>query len=412
MRQSQYFAKTKKESPKDEESTNAKLLIRAGFIHKEMAGVYTFLPLGLRVLNKIEQIIREEMINAGAHEMLMPSLHPKENWQITGRWESFDALFRLESRHGKEYALGPTHEEILYPLLKQYVESYKDLPVALFQIQTKFRDEARAKSGLMRGREFRMKDLYSFHATTEDRDRYYEVMRQAYIRSFKRLGLRAIETQASGGTFSELSAEFQVPCESGEDIINFCETCQSAVNEEVMKGNTCPTCSGKVEAMKAVEVGNIFPLKSKYSEDFNLIFKDKEGSEKFVEAGCYGIGTSRIMGTIAEISHDDKGLIWPANIAPFFVYLIQLPGGKEIADALHDDLEKQGIEVLYDDREYAGAGEKFADADLIGIPYRIVASAKTAQQNAIELKKRNEASQIMVPIAEAVRTVKDFYEKH
>lgn len=390
MLQSRLFTKTKRESPKDEEAINAQLLIRAGFIDKLMAGVYTFLPLGLRVLKKIENIIREEMDAAGGQEILMPSLHPKENWETTGRWKSFDALFKLKSRSGADYALGPTHEEIIYPLLKHYVSSYKDLPVYLYQIQTKFRDEPRVKSGLLRGREFRMKDFYSFHSNDEDRDRYYEVMKKAYFNAFKRIGIDVIWTEASGGTFSNRSNEFQVISKAGEDTIYVCEKCRVAVNEEIIEEQSvCPGCGGKnFKKEKAIEVGNIFPLKENYARDFHLTFKDKNGEEKLVSAGCYGLGISRLIGAIVEVNNDEKGIIWPETIAPFKAHLINLSDKKAISDKIYDALQKNGVEVLYDNREETSAGEKFNDADLIGIPYRLVISEKTGEK--IEVKKRSE----------------------
>ncbi|MBI2644072.1 MAG: hypothetical protein HYW95_01025 [Candidatus Wildermuthbacteria bacterium] len=398
MRQSQLFGRTKKEVPRDEESINARFLIRGGFIHKEMAGVYTFLPLGLRTLNKIENIVRDEMNKANAQEVFMPSLHPKANWQKTGRWDSFDVLFRISSQSKSEYALGPTHEEILYPLLTHYIDSYKDLPVALYQIQTKFRDEPRAKSGLLRGREFRMKDLYSFHATSQDRDAYYEVMRKAYENVFQRVGLHAVETKASGGTFSDISLEFQVPNQFGEDTILLCTHCDIAINIEIAKENTCTRCGGSLSRTKAIEVGNIFPLKTKYAQDFHVSFKDKEGKEQLVAAGCYGIGTSRVMGALVEVFHDGRGILWPQAVAPFRVHLMGFPGKEKESEALYVQLQSKGIEVLYDDRQEVAMGEKFADADLLGIPYRLLASEKTLQKNMVEIKKRASQEPEFIPL--------------
>ncbi len=407
MLQSQLFTKTKREAPKDEEAINARLLIRAGFIDKLMAGVYTFLPLGWKVLNRIEDIVREEMDKAGGQEIFMPALHSKENWETTGRWKSFDALFKLKSRSGADFALGPTHEEIIYPLLKHYVSSYKDLPVYLYQIQTKFRDEPRVKSGLLRGREFRMKDLYSFHADEKDRDKYYEVMKKAYFNVFKRIGLETIETEASGGTFSRQSHEFQVVSKAGEDEIFVCYNCRFAVNKEIVseEKKKCPRCGGPVKKEKTVEVGNIFPLKEKFAQDFRLTFKDKNGNEKLVSAGCYGLGTSRVMGTIVEICHDDKGMIWPEAVAPYKVHLLNISEKqKAISDKIYNSLQKAGIEVLYDDRKDISAGEKFAEADLIGIPYRLVISEKTG--NKIEIKRRDEKKMKLVSEKELIKILK------
>ncbi|OGF74078.1 hypothetical protein A2W48_01030 [Candidatus Giovannonibacteria bacterium RIFCSPHIGHO2_12_44_12] len=396
---------TLKNPPKDEESRNAKLLIQGGFINKLGAGIYTFLPLGLRVLNKIENIVREEMNAAGGIELLMPALHPAEYWKITGRWDSFDALLKTKSNFGGEYAIGPTHEEIIYPLLSHFISSYKDLPVSLYQIQTKFRDEKRAKSGLLRCREFRMKDLYSFHVSGEDRDRYYEVMRKAYLKIFKRLELDVIETKASGGTFSELSQEFQVIAESGEDTIYYCPKCKIGINKEVHSGKEkCQKCGGGLTEGQAVEVGNIFPLKKKFAEDFKLTFKDKGGKEALVEAGCYGLGTSRVMGTAAEVFNDSKGIIWPRSIAPFRLHLLELDAKsikiKAFAEHTYKKLLDAGIEVLYDERD-ASAGEKFADADLMGIPFRAVISNKTSGK--IEFKERDSKEVKLVKSEELIK---------
>ena len=410
MRLSELFAKTQRTPPKDEESKNAKLLEQAGFIQKLSAGVYTFLPLGLRVLNKIENIVREEMDKAGGVEVLMPTLHPKENWGITERWQAFDALFKTKSNFGGEYALGPTHEEVLYALLKKHISSYRDLPVYIYQIQTKFRDEKRPKAGLLRAREFRMKDLYGFHINNEERDRYYEVMKKSYAEIFKKLGLAAIPTVASGGTFSELSLECQVVSDAGEDTIFLCGKCNEAVNKEVAKGGNqkCPNCAGPTKETKAIEAGNIFLLKEKYANDFNLNFKDEAGKEKLVSAGCYGLGTSRVMGIIAEIMNDEKGLIWPENVAPFAIHLVAVgesPKVKKTAEKLYADLIANSQEVLYDDRAERTAGEKFADADLMGIHLRAVVSEKTLEKDGVELKERNSETT-------RLETIKTFLEKH
>lgn len=406
MRISQLFSKTQKNPPKDEESKNARFLEQAGFISKLAAGIYSFLPLGLKVLNKIENIVREEMNRAGGVEILMPALHPKESWEAAGRWESFGALFKTKSNFGAEYALGPTHEEILYSLLTRHISSYRDLPVYIYQIQTKFRDEPRAKSGLLRTKEFRMKDLYSFHADDEDRNRYYEAMKKSYAEIFKKLGLNAVPTTASGGTFSELSMEFQVPCEAGEDIIFLCKKCNSAVNKELTPGARCKKCDGETEETSSIEVGNIFPLKEHFAKSINLTFKDMAGKEKLVSAGCYGLGTTRVMGAIAEVMSDERGLIWHDEVAPASIHLIALTGSdgtveaKKTAEKLYDALIAKGAEVLYDDRDTATAGEKFADADLIGIPLRAVVSEKTLKKNAVEIKKRNESSVKLIKISE------------
>lgn len=397
MLQSELFSKTKKEAPKDEEATNARLLIRAGFIDKLMAGVYTFLPLGLRVLKKIENVVREEMRTLGAEEILMPSLQPKSNWQKTGRWDSYDSLFKFKSFYSEtELALGPTHEEIVSPLLAKFVSSYKDLPRYVFQIQNKFRDEPRAKSGLLRGREFFMKDLYSFHKDEADLDDYYEKVKKSYQKIFETFGLggKTCLTFASGGTFSKYSHEFQTLTPAGEDKIHICGKCRVAVNDEIInEQNNCPQCGNKnLKSEKSIEVGNIFKLKTKYSNPFGLAYKNEKGESCDTIMGCYGLGINRLMGAIVEVFHDERGIVWPMTAAPFDAHLILLKAEngkvKSFADKIYKDLQKAGIDVLCDDRSGVSAGEKFADADLIGIPYRLVVSEKTGDK--IEIKKRSE----------------------
>ena len=412
MKQSQLFTKTKREAPKDEEAINAQLLIRAGFIDKLMAGVYTFLPLGFRVLKKIENIIREEMNKAGGQEILMPSLQPKENWVKTGRWNTYDSLFRFTSYYSKiDYAFGPTHEEVVSPLMKKFIFSYKDLPKYIFQIQNKFRDEKRAKSGLLRGREFFMKDLYSFHQDEADLDKYYEKIKKAYRQIFKRVGLEKLTylTFASGGTFSKYSHEFQTLTPAGEDVIYICDKCKIAINKEIIaEQNSCPQCGNKnLREDKAVEVGNIFKLKTRYSTPFNLKYKDEKGNEKDVIMGCYGMGLNRLMGAIVETFNDEKGIIWPEAVAPFQIHLLQLSTDNKkliiFADKIYNTLQKYNIDILYDDRQNASIGEKFADADLIGIPWRAVISERTG--NKIEIKKRNEKNTRLVSEKELVRVI-------
>jgi prolyl-tRNA synthetase len=398
MRLSQLFFKTVKEAPKDETSVNAKLLIKGGFIQKLGAGIYSYLPLGLRVLNKIENIIREEMNAIAGQELLMPALHPKEIWEETGRWQSVDYLYKLRDRQEKQYALGATHEEVITDIARYHVSSYKDLPFYLYQIQTKFRDELRPKAGLLRTKEFLMKDLYSFHATEEDRKKYYETVKTAYLKIFKRCGLDAIVAEASGGPFSkEVSHEFQVSTSAGEDVIYFCPNGDFAQNREIAKrktGEKCPKCGEILKETKTIEVGNTFTLGTKYSEAMAANFIGKDGSKKPIIMSCYGIGLGRLMGAVAEIYHDDKGVIWPQEISPFAVHLVSLESKnrkiKTTADGIYQDLQERGIEVLYDEREERTAGEKFADADLIGIPYRIVISEKTLEKDCVEIKRRGE----------------------
>jgi prolyl-tRNA synthetase len=407
MKQSHLFTRTLKELPKDEMSYNAQTLLRAGFIDKVAAGVYSFLPLGCLVMGKIKNIIKEEMLAVGGQEVSMPAFAPKENWEATGRWDDLDVLFKISASDKKEYVLSPTHEEVVTPLAKKFIYSYRELPFSVFQIQTKFRNEKRAKAGLLRGREFLMKDLYSFHADQADLDRYYEEVTSAYERIFQRLGLgdKTYLTFASGGTFAKYSHEFQTLTESGEDLIYICDKCHLAVNKEIITEQpTCPKCGNtELREDKAVEVGNIFKLGTKYSAPFDLSYTTQEGKRELVVMGCYGIGLSRIMGTVVEACHDDKGIVWPENIAPFKVHLISLKEN-EAADKVYDELQAKGIEVLYDDRDLS-AGEKFADADLIGCPYRLLVSRKTLALESLELKKRNEEEAQIVKIKDILSYV-------
>lgn len=402
MLQSQLFSKVSRDFPKDEVSVNAKLLIRGGFVDKVMSGVFVYLPLGWRVYKKIEQIIREEMVAIGGQEVFLSVLMPKELWQKTGRWDSFgDALMKVKDRSDKEYVLGPTHEEMIAELVRKNIHTYRDLPKAIFQIQDKFRDEPRAKSGLLRGKEFMMKDLYSFHATQQDLDNYYEEATKAYFRIFSRCGLKSFAVEASGGGFTkERVHEFMVKTPAGEDITVLCELCGFAQNKqlgEYKAKKTCPQCGGLLKEEKTVEVGNIFKLGTKFSEDIGAYFIDRDGKKKAVIMGCYGIGVGRLMGTVVEVYHDDKGIVWPLSVAPFAVHLIKINNPdekidrkiKKEAEKAYNILLKNQIEVLYDDRMDFSAGEKLIEADLIGIPYRAIISEKTLQKQSIEIKSRN-----------------------
>lgn len=409
MKQSQLFTKTERFSPKDEETTNAQLLCRAGFVEKLMAGVYNYLTLGLLTLRKIEQVVREEMNKIGGQEILMAMLHPKDNWEKTGGWNTIEVLFKIKSRTEKEYALGQSEEEIVTPLAMRRVRTYKDLPLAVYQIHWKFRDELRAKSGLLRGREFFMKDMYSFHTDQADFEKFYEVAKLAYLKIFERLGLTAKVTEASGGTFSEkISYEFMVLTDAGEDDILYCDKCVYCVNKVIAKekeGEPCPKCKkGKLSRAKASEVGNVFDLGQKYGQDFNLSFTDKDGTKKYPVMGCYGIGISRLIGVIVEKMHDDKGIIWPEAAAPFKVHLLSLASDKAAED-IYKKLIQAGLEVLYDDRDIS-AGEKFADADLIGLPYRLVVSEKSLKAGGAELKKRNEDKSEIIKLTEIIKKLK------
>ncbi|MEK7460400.1 MAG: aminoacyl--tRNA ligase-related protein [Patescibacteria group bacterium] len=414
MRQSTLFTKARKEAPADEVAKNAKLLIRAGFVDKLQAGAYSYLPLGLRVLKKIENIIREEMNNAGGQELLMPALHPKELWQTTGRWDTMDDLYKVTDSSGRENALGPTHEEVVVPLVKQFISSYRDLPFSVYQFQNKFRMELRAKSGILRGREFLMKDMYSFHKDEADLALMYEKMKGVYARVFERLGIgeRTFLTFASGGSFSKYSHEFQVTTEAGEDTIHICDKCHIAVNKEIIEDqkNTCPSCGDKnLRVETAIEVGNIFDLKTRFTTPFNLMYKDEAGVEQPVLMGCYGIGLGRVLGTVVEVLGDDKGLVWPTDIAPFAVHLVEIhssnPEVRKTAENLYTDLSNHGIEVLWDDRELR-AGEKFAESDLLGIPLRVVISEKTLTGGTLEVKVRKGGEVRMVDRKELFDSLK------
>jgi len=412
MRQTNLFTKTRKEVPKDERAKNAKLLIQAGYINKEMAGVYSFLPLGLLVLKKIEEIVRVAMNTLGSQELLMSSLHPKENWEKTGRWNTLDVLYKVTDSLERETALGPTHEEIVVPLVKPFISSYRDLPFSVYHFQNKFRMEVRVKSGILRGREFLMKDLYSFHSDKEDFEKFYERVKKVYLDIFEKVGLGELThlTFASGGTFSKFSHEFQTISETGEDVIYICKKCGVAINKEIIEEQqVCPECGGSdLKEEKSVEVGNIFDLKTKFSKPFELEYKDRQGERQDVLMGCYGIGIGRVMGTVVEVLSDEKGIIWPETIAPFQIHLLSLgqnssQGGlKEKAEEIYKKLKEAGKEVLYDDREVQ-AGEKFADADLIGLPYRVVVSEKSLKEGGVELKKRNEEETKIVGIDELIK---------
>ena len=395
MRQSELFTRGRREAPADEVAKNAKLLVRAGFVHKEMAGVYSFLPLGWLVLKKLEKLVRTEMLALGAQEILMSALQPKDNWQATGRWEKMTDLYKLRDRNERELALGPTHEEIVTPLVKNYLDSYQDLPLAVFQFQTKFRMEPRAKSGLLRGREFLMKDLYSFHRDEADLRRFYDLVSTAYKKILMQLGLaeKTYFTLAGGGTFAEFSHEFQILTPAGEDSIRFCDRCRLAVNEEIFdRQNNCPGCgTEKLPIATAIEIANIFKLGANFSRAFNLTYRDQAGVNQPVLMGCYGLGISRLLGALAEVLSDEKGLVWPEPAAPFLIHLLSVGpaagSAGRAAERLYERLIKLGREIFWDDREIS-AGEKFAAADLLGLPYQVVISEKTLAAGKIELIKR------------------------
>ena len=413
MLQSKLFPKTRKEAPKEAESVNHKLLVRAGFIDQLMAGSWTLLPLGFRVVTKINQIIREEMNAIDCQEMLMPLLHPRAIWGETGRWGSSkesplgaqEIMYQFKDMHGKEYALSFTHEEIVMDLLRKNIKSYQDLPIYVYHFSTKFRNELRAKSGILRSREFMMKDAYSAHTSEKDLMNYYEKMKDAYSKIFKRLGFDFKITEASGGVFTtNHTHEFQVVADTGEDMIYYCDKCDWGENKEIFKGKTgeiCPKCKkGKVVEAKSIEVGNIFPLGTWYAERMRVYFADEKGMKKPVWFGSYGIGPTRVMGTWVEVSYDDRGIIWNKAMSPFDVHLVELPGGK--GKEVYDKLKDAGIDVLWDDREVQ-AGEKFGDADLIGIPVRLIVSDKTKDK--IEWKDRVGDKVELIALEEVIKRV-------
>lgn len=392
MRHSELFTKTQREAPKDEVAINAELLIRAGFINKELAGVYSYLPLGLRVFKKIENIIREEMNAIGGQELVLTALQDPEIWKKTQRWDdaAIDIWFKTALKNGGELGLGNTHEEEITNMMTRHISSYKDLPVYVYQIQSKFRNETRAKSGLLRGREFVMKDLYSFSKDEDDLNEFYGIVTEAYRKIFDRTGIGEFTylTFASGRPFSEFSHEFQTLCDTGEDTIYLDEKKKIAINKEVYTDKVIQevglTKNSLVEK-KAIEVGNIFKLGTKYSQALGLNYTDENGNDKPVVMGSYGIGLGRLMGTIVEVLSDDKGIVWPESVAPFTVHLVELKKG--LGRELYGKLQKEGVEILYDDRDLA-PGEKFNDADLIGIPWRFIVSEKTGAK--VECKRRDE----------------------
>lgn len=420
MRMSQLFTKTSKTAPADEQAKNAQLLIKAGFIHKEMAGVYDYLPLGNIVLNKIIQVIREEMNAIGGQELYLSALQPKENWEKSGRWHDdvVDVWFKTRMHSGEGYHLGPelglgnTHEEALTALMRNFIQSYKDLPSYPYQFQNKFRNELRSKSGIMRCREFIMKDLYSFSRDQQQHDDFYEKSKEAYIKIFTRLGLGGITylTFASGGSFSKFSHEFQTITDIGEDTIYVHEGEQLAINKEVYNDEVLANLGIAKEELvekRAVEVGNIFTLGTRFSDPLGLTFTDEDGSVKPVIMGCYGIGPGRVMGTIVEHFADEKGMVWPAGIAPAQVYIASVGVSEPVvkaAEELYKSLTQAGVEVLYDDRDVR-PGEKFADADLMGIPYRVVVSEKTLATNNYEVKARTEDKAQLVDTGSLLKLV-------
>jgi len=417
MLQSKLFYKSNKDITKSEESSGLDFLQKGDFIEKLASGIYSFLPLGWRVLRKIQKIIREEMEAINAQEVSLPSLQPKMIWKESGRWDKMEPpLFKLKDQHNRDFALGPTHEEVITRLVKNRMQSYRDLPVFLFQIQTKFRNEVRATGSLLRTREFLMKDLYSFHENKKDLDEYYRKVEGAYRKIFTRLNLDFIQVNAlSGSIGGESSHEFMVQSPLGEDKIYFCDKCGVGFNEEYFlekKGKKkeilCEKCNKKLEAKSVIECAHIFNLGNKYSSAFGLDFLDKNGKKKLVSMGCYGIGLGRIMATVALTRSDKNGIIWPKEISPFLVHVLNLnldKKNKKIIEKLVSDLEKEKIEVLYDDREDVSGGEKLVEADLIGCSLRIVGSERTMKKGMVEIKKRGEEDMEMVKLEDVMKHI-------
>jgi prolyl-tRNA synthetase len=415
VRLSNLFTKTRKQAPAEETAKNAQLLIRAGYIHKEMAGVYVYLPLGLRVIENIKKIVREEMDAIGGQEVQMTTLQPKEIWEKTNRWDDkvVDNWFKTKLANGTELGVGLTHEEPIVDVLSDYISSHKDLPVLVYQIQNKFRNELRAKSGLLRGREFIMKDMYSFARSQAEHDELYEMVAKAYDRVYDRLGIGDItyRTYADGGYFTpRFSDEYQMLSDIGEDTIYVDSDQKIAVNKEVIDDERLAKIKidkSKLQERRAIEVGNIFPLESKYTDALGVYYTDEAGKQQSLIAGCYGIGVSRLMGALAEHFSDEKGLIWPENVAPAKVYIARLGDDKTVvkeADELYKELTRLKIEVLYDDRD-TRPGEKFADADLLGIPYRVVVSDKTVATGKHELKGRKQAESRSLNSSELIKVL-------
>lgn len=398
MRQSKLFTKTRKEAPADETSKNAVLLMRAGYIAKEMAGAYSYLPLGIRVVEKIKQIVREEMNAIDGQELIMTTLQRKELWEKTSRWDDnvVDVWFKSNLKAGGEVGFGWSHEEPIGEMMKTYISSYKDLPISVYQFQTKLRNEMRAKSGIMRGREFIMKDMYSFCADEASHMAYYESVKPAYMNVFKRLGLGddTFVTFAAGGAFTKFSHEFQTICEAGEDITYINKEKGIAINSEVLNDDTLQSLGVTREELtetKTAEVGNIFNFGQQKAEDLGLMMKDANGENVPVWMGSYGIGVTRLMGVLVEKFADDKGIVWPEAVAPFRVHLIGLNNDdgevKDFTDGIYLSLKEKGAEVLYDDRDLR-AGEKFADSDLLGLPYRVIISKKAREEGKFEVVTR------------------------
>lgn len=410
MKQSKSFIFTSKEVPSDIKGISANLLWRGGFIDQLSSGIYSILPLGWRVHQRISQIIREELNNIGGQEIYLPALQPKEIWMESNRWDKMDPpLFKLKDRHNKEFALGSTHEEVITQLVGKKVKSFKELPFMLYQIQVKFRNELRATSGLLRTREFIMQDAYSFHQDEQDFQKYYQQIINAYKNIFKRCGVPTLLVEASSGTIGGKSShEFMIIAESGEDKIVICPKCNFAANVEVYKKDNCPKCKNRLDIKNCIEIGHIFNLGTQYSKKINANFINSKNQQKPLIMGCYGIGIGRLLASIVEASHDNCGIIWPSEIAPFQIHLIILQNEKRVIENgndIYNVLEKNKFQVLYDEREIS-AGQKLVESDLLGIPLRIVISEKTLEKNAVELKLRQENKFELVEISQLIDKIK------
>lgn len=400
MKYSQNFGKTQKISPKEAETVSHQLLIRAGLIDKALSsGIYSLLPLGWRVYKKIENIIREEMNRIKAQELFMPTLQPKKLWEETARWKNYEPpLFVIKDRHEKLLCLGPTHEEVVTDLVRRYTTSYKDFPLYLYHIQNKFRNEMRPTGGVLRTREFMMKDLYSFHTTAKDLDDYYLKVIEAYKKIFQRCGLTVKVIEASGGAIGgEVTHEFNMLCPTGEDKVLYCPKCDFAANIEVYQEKKCKQCGSVLQEGRGIENGHVFKLGTKYSQAMKLEFIDKFGKKQLVWMGCYGIGLQRLLATIVEVYHDDRGIIWPKSVSPFEAYFINIGANGQ---KIYQDLSKNAS-ILWDDRENVSPGQKFSDADLLGIPARLVISPKTGDK--IEWKERDKKELQLLTFEEVIK---------
>jgi len=420
MKQSKLFYKTSKSVSEADGAAEIKFLLQGDYIERLASGVYSFLPLGWRVMRKLTELIRREMDSIGAQEVSLPTLQPKKIWEESGRWDAMEPpLFKLEDQHKKEFALGPTHEEVMTGLAKKRINSYKNLPVYLYQIQTKFRNEIRATGGLLRTREFLMKDLYSFHDDSKDLAEYYKLVAKTYHRIFDALELNVLQIDAvSGSIGGETSHEFMVPSDSGEDEVYYCNECKLGFSAEYLQEKRqkdsnipkCEKCGDKLSVESCIECGHIFNLGDKYSKSMKLEYVDRDGKKNNVLMGCYGIGLGRIMATVIAVHHDERRIIWPKSIAPFEIHLINLnlKDEKQIEriEEIEKELIEKGIDVLYDDRLGVSAGEKLAEADLIGAPIRIIASEKTLAENKLEIMTRKDKNAELIDIDKAISSLK------